>query len=45
MWSVSALTIGRANLAASALPNQALALFAGGDSNGMPLSVSLQPTR
>ena len=33
-WSTSALSIGRANLAASSLPAQALVVFAGGDAHG-----------
>jgi hypothetical protein len=33
-WSTSALSIGRANLAASSLPAQALVVFAGGNANG-----------
>jgi hypothetical protein len=33
-WSTSFLSIGRANLAATSLPAQALAVFAGGDANG-----------
>jgi hypothetical protein len=35
LWSTSALSIGRANLAASSLPAQALALFAGGKAEGV----------
>ncbi len=34
-WSTAALSAGRGNIAATSLPSQGLALFAGGEIDGM----------